>query len=407
MDVVRARTTGPANSLPEATDPATPAQTPPVAGLPDEPQRVRPHQAIDVTIGNITESVRFNAVLIVGALLYPLVVTRRRRPPTPGTFSEPGFAAFALLAWTGMIGAAYLFWAVRRGFFQAYFLEIAPPLTVLAAAAAVYSAREIVRNVSRVRLGLALALLVAALLAIPGALGILPLDRPLYFVVPTATLAVVHLLDRAAYRRWLLALLGVALLSIAVFSARAWLPGVLDLGLYALLVAGVLALVFWAARVSHASAPGMRTSFASYALIVSALFLTLGESIPVANLRYDGVWGPGAVRAVADEVRRLTNPGDEVMSGAVVWELEAGRRPFMRISHPLGLMNELVGEAAPPIARRLEENPPPVVVLDAYTERTYLAAVPELRALLDTRYTRTLTVEADTRPRIEVYRLNE
>ncbi len=48
-----------------------------------------------------------------------------------------------------------------------------------------------------------------------------------------------------------------------------------------------------------------------------------------------------------------------------------------------------------------------MVVFDGYTEQTYLAAVPELRAIVEARYTRTLTVETDTRYPVAVYRLNE
>jgi hypothetical protein len=47
------------------------------------------------------------------------------------------------------------------------------------------------------------------------------------------------------------------------------------------------------------------------------------------------------------------------------------------------------------------------VILDAYTERTYFGVIPDLPALIEARYTRTLTVETGTRPRIEVYRLNQ
>jgi hypothetical protein len=79
----------------------------------------------------------------------------------------------------------------------------------------------------------------------------------------------------------------------------------------------------------------------------------------------------------------------------------------MNMSHPLGLIGDYVEEAAPPIRRALAEGLPPVVVVDGYTEWTYLAAVPELRDILETRYTRTLIVETDARYPVEVYRLTE
>jgi 4-amino-4-deoxy-L-arabinose transferase-like glycosyltransferase len=377
----------------------------PVGESTDAPQQVSPPQALGVTAENIVQSVRFNAVLIVGALLYPLVLIVGRRRREPRDTEDPGFAALVLVAWACSMGAAYAFWAVRRGFFQAYFLEIIPPIFILTSAAIVHSSRGFVEGTGRFRMALGGALLVAALLVIPAALGSLPLNRPLYLVVPIAALAAIHLFDTSESGRWLAGLLGVAALTAVVLLGRGWLPDLVHPGLYALLLVGVLGLAFWAAKASWERTPG-RTAFSAYALIVSAFFLTLGESIPGAGLRYDGVWGPGAVRAVAEEIRRISDPGDEVLSGAVIWELEAGRRPYMNISHPLGLMNELRSQVGPPIERGLAERPPAVVVLDGYTERTYFGAIPDLPALIEARYTRTLTVENDTRPRIEVYRLN-
>jgi uncharacterized membrane protein YvlD (DUF360 family) len=366
---------------------------------------VRADQAFDVTLRVIKESVWLNIGLIVGFVLYPVVVITGRSRRESGELAQPAIAALVPFAWACSMAAAYLFWALRRGFFEAYFLEISAPLTILAAAALAHSAREFVEGTSRLRMGLGLALLFVALLVIPAGLGSSPLSRPLYFLVPTVALALIHLLDANHYRRWLPALLGVVVLSVVGFQVRPWLPNALHPGLYALWVTGVFLLVFWAARISWMNSPGTGLSFGTYALIVSAFFLTLAESLPGVNLRYDGVWGPQTVRAVADEIRSITGPGDDVLSGAVIWELEAGRRPFMNMSHPLSLRYELDDQEAASIRRRLAESPPSVVVFDGYTQQTYGAAVPELRAFVETRYVRTLTVETDTRYPVEVYRL--
>jgi 4-amino-4-deoxy-L-arabinose transferase-like glycosyltransferase len=397
----RVTTDGPISSLQQPA-PSDPSQEP-SAGA----RLVRGDQSFDVTLRNIVESVRLNAVLIVGALLYPLVLITGRSRRDAHAFAAWGSAGLVLVAWAGSMCAAYLFWAVRRGFFRAYFLEISPPLTILLAAAFVYSAREFVERTGRLRMGLGLALLVAALLVVPGLLGSLSLSRPLYFVVPTTALAVVHLLEVTEYRRWLLALLGVAVLSILVYVARPLLPDVVQPGLYALLVVGVFLLVSWAAGISWTSSPRTLSSFVSYALIVSALFLTLAESLPRTDLRYDGLWGPAAVRAVANEIRDITGPEDEVLSGGVIWELQAGRRPFMNTSHPLSFRNAFSDQVASSVRRRLAERPPSVIVLDGRTEQTYMAVVPGLHSILETSYARTLTVESETRYPIEVYRLND
>jgi 4-amino-4-deoxy-L-arabinose transferase-like glycosyltransferase len=393
-------------SAPEATEAPAPQETavPTAQGESTEgPRRVSTGQSLDVKLGVFVESLRFNAVLIAGTLLFPLAVLLGRRRGSHG-LAEPGYAVVVLLAWAGSMSAAYLFWAVRRAFFQAYFLEILPPLVVLTSAALVQTARRFAAKTGPLRTGVGFALLTLGLVAIPFALGDLPLNRPLYFVIPTVALALMHLLDSTERNRWLSALLGVAGLTALTFMVRGWLPGVLQLGLYVALATSTFLLMFWAARVSWSGARDTVLSFGGYAAIVSALFVTLGEAIPGTGLRYDGVWGPAAVRTVADEIQRISGPGDEVLSGAVIWELEAGRRPFMNLSHPLGLMNELVHEVAPRIQQGLAERPPAVIVLDGYTERTYLAAVPELRGIIESGYTRTLTVETGTRPPVHVYR---
>lgn len=386
---------------------AQPASSDRIQEPTEQPQRARSDQQFDVTLRMIRESVWLNIVLIVGFVLYPIVVITGRSRRESGESAEPSVAALVPLAWACSMAAAYLFWALKRGFFRAYFLEISAPLTILAAAALVHSAREFVEGTSRLRMGLGLAFLFVALLVIPAGLGSSPLSRPLYFLVPTVALALTHLLDANDYRRWLPALLGVVVLSVVGFQARPWLPNALHPGLYVLWVTGVFLLVFWAARISWMNAPGTGLSFGTYALIVSAFFLTLAESLPRTNLRYDAVWAPQTVRAVADEIRSITGPREDVLSGAVVWELEAGRRPFMNTSHPLGLRYDLEDQVAASIRRRLAESPPAVVVFDGYTEQTYMAAVPELRAIVETRYVRTLTVETDTRYPVEVYRLNK
>ncbi|NNF13894.1 MAG: hypothetical protein HKN72_11755 [Gemmatimonadetes bacterium] len=372
-----------------------------------EAQGAPPDQAFAVTLRFIRESVWLNIVLIVGLVLYPVVLVTGRGRQDPGEGPEPSISALLPLAWAGSMAAAYLFWALQRGFFRAYFMEISAPLTILAAATLVYSAREFVESTSRRRMGLGLALLVLALLAIPALFGSPVLSRPLYFLVPVAALALVHFFDTNDARRWLPALLGVVGLSVVGFQFQPRLPGVMLPGLYLLWITGVLVLVLWAARISWVHSLGKGVSFGIYGLIVSALFLSVAESLSRVNLRYDAVWSPQTVRTVGQEVRSITGPGDDVLSGAVIWELQAERRPYMNISHPLSFRLNLDDEEAASMQRALAEDLPSVVVLDGYTEQTWFRAVPELPAILEARYERTLAVEADTRYPVEVYRLKE
>ena len=74
------------------------------------------------------------------------------------------------------------------------------------------------------------------------------------------------------------------------------------------------------------------------------------------------------------------------MSGAVAWEFEAGREPFARISHPLGFLDRMDYETVQRIAERFAVRPPQLIVLDGYTERTYLKGSAAANAALETSY---------------------
>jgi hypothetical protein len=88
---------------------------------------------------------------------------------------------------------------------------------------------------------------------------------------------------------------------------------------------------------------------------------------------YFCVWSPATLREVATHLRAVTAPNQPVMSGAVIWEFVAQRPPFATISHPLAFQHGGDKEALPAIDSALVAAPPAVIVLDGYTEQTYLA----------------------------------
>jgi hypothetical protein len=91
------------------------------------------------------------------------------------------------------------------------------------------------------------------------------------------------------------------------------------------------------------------------------------------GVAYECVWSPRTVAAVARYIRAHTAPGDQVMSGAVIWAVAAGRPPFMMISHPLAYDGGASPEDAARMRAYLHARPPQLIVLDGYTDRTYLS----------------------------------
>ena len=104
---------------------------------------------------------------------------------------------------------------------------------------------------------------------------------------------------------------------------------------------------------------------------------------------------------------RATPPGEEeVLWGAVFGEFEAGRKPFMNITHPLGFLEGMPDETVHRIMQRLAERPPRLIILDGYTERTYLRHVESLKRLVAESYDLVGEVSGSRYP-VKVYALRE
>lgn len=124
-------------------------------------------------------------------------------------------------------------------------------------------------------------------------------------------------------------------------------------------------------------------AFATYSFVVSSLFLTLSESGVRLSLDYHSVWSPGTLPEVTDLLERHTGAEDAVLSGAVIWQLQANRPPFADLTHPLA---PIAGRPWFEIRRlrgELRTSPPPAVILDGYTEQTFSVVLPELSERLD------------------------
>lgn len=338
-------------------------------------------QPWSVTVRNIQESLTLNAVLVLALLLSPFHLFGPGR-----AVSGRRYAPLLVYLWLVSVGLVYAFWAMRRGFFPAYFGELLPPLAIVTAVVALDGLSRLKR--SR-RPGSRDVLVLGVLgLFFFGAhllLGPLAINRPLYYVAVPTVLALVYLEGRSAGRH-AASLAGVAAAGVAVVLLAADAPAALRMALYGLLLATVLALLLAPAGLDPRRQPSRVAGFVSYSLLVSTAMLWLGTSQAEIDRTYDGVWSPEAVREVAAYLEEVTEPTAEVMSGAVIWEFQAQRRPFMLISHPLSMRPRTTPERRRQIEERMRERPPEVIILDGYTEQTYLSAVPMVGESLETEY---------------------
>jgi hypothetical protein len=123
------------------------------------------------------------------------------------------------------------------------------------------------------------------------------------------------------------------------------------------------------------------------------------------GVAYDCVWSPRTVATVARYLRVHSAPGDQVMSGAVIWAVAADRPPFMMISHPLGFDGGAPPEEAARMRAYLHATPPRFIVLDSYTDRVYLSYLDPDGTFLAAHYTLETVVPGSRQP-VKVYALN-
>lgn len=310
-------------------------------------------------------------------------------------------------AWAAVYVLAYAFWTVRRGFFPAYALEATAAASLLAGAGAAWCWRRLPGNRSPGIHLAALAVAAGVLAAVHVLAGTRQISRPLYFFVTLATLAVFYLPARPLRlsptgRRWAAAGAALAVLAGVAVAVGPGLRPVLAGLLYLATAAGGLAVVLWARTGGFLVRPAAAAAFAAYTLIVSSAFLTLSESALHLDAGYHAVWSPETLERTSGVLRRTTDPGATVASGAVIWEFQTDRAPFARLSHPLIIRGGGPEEEVRALRRELAASPPDVVVLDGYTEQTYFDALPEMEELVRERY-RLVAVVPGSRFPVEVH----
>lgn len=349
------------------------------------------------SLSNFLEAARVNVVLLVGAALtlagaaYGALRRRGRRQ------SRTDLLLPAI--WLVWLAVAYIFWTVMRGFFPAYFLEFLPPLSLLTAAGVMQFLRSLPGERSwRFHL-LAAGILVLGMGGVHAALGTWQISRSLYFVVTVPVLGLIYLLDRSDRSgrhhgaRWGGALAVTGLLAAVMVLVGPRLARMWSVPFYLAGAGAVVALVLWPS--SHLARGSVKTvgSFIAYAVVLSGLFLSLSESGLLLDLRYDGVWSLETLEQTSRFLDETLSEDATVVSGAVIWTVQADRRPFADISHPLGLMAGVSDRQRQRVLNGMTDDPPDAIVLDGFTRRTFFDAFPEMARLLRSGYRMATTIE--------------
>jgi hypothetical protein len=364
-------------------------------------ESVRPPEAAALprfeqqSLSRAASNIRLMAALAL-FLLVGLAASLRRTRPAAWRSDEtrPEAAGFLLIwLWFGFIALAYGYWTFKLGFYPQYFTEMVPPLAiafgaVVPCAASRWAGRELPS-----RLWIAIGLLLAGVFASARAAELSTLT---YLVTPPLLLAGAAAF--AARKRtevaWALGVVGL----LGLVGAAPRFPGATAVKAAAALTAFGVALLI-VRRIDRARV----YDFAVVAFAAGAAVVSMQRAGRELDVSYQCVWPPELLEPVADAIRAHSAPGDAVMSGAVSWEFEADRRPFLRVSHPLKFLARRRADEQAAVEHGIGATPPRIVVLDGYTERTYGKVLPALAEIIRRDYTAVGRWEGARHP-VQVFR---
>jgi hypothetical protein len=360
---------------------------------------------------NLNDALSLHSFLLIGlgfsfaAFGYHYLVWFKRK--TKG-YSRPYTAAHVLLyGWVFCLLGAYYYRFLTGGFFIDYFREFLPALVIIFSAWLSYSIPAMSRE------GVAEYLVLVAL-----GLG------TIWFVVQSeyriigigylasltiALFALVSFTRASALRarRMIFASIFVTLIALIFVSRQEPLKGYFSGAvLSAVLIAAIYGLTWGLLeRAARPSLPAF-ANFMALSIILASFVVSIGYSAIRLDRSFDGPWSPESVEKVAAYLKSHTRNDDTVMSGGVIWEFRARRKPFEMISHPLSLTRDVSEETRVAIRTASELNPPRVIILDGVTEITYVRSVPGLLDLLQARYHHMLDTGTSAYP-VKVYQLIE
>ena len=346
-------------------------------------------QAWPQTMRNLGEAVALNLPFLIGmvaALGFAWGIARSREERPGRSSRADGLGLVVAFAWVGSTALLYAYHVFHRGFFQFYFREFIPPM-------ALALGYVLVRLLERqgweqywLWLLPASAGVLLSVFAFQRGLGGGGVSLSLLVLIGVGW-AVFHDRLRTSRRRVAYLASGAAFLAVCVLVRGSGSLGVLrEVPGAWFLAAAAIGVVAWVWIATRSLPIGRLFPFACFAALGAASVITVSVAARVLSPAYDCVWSPRTAAQVIEAVRTHSRVGDTVLSGAVLWEFEAGRRPFLNITHPLGFRYGMSSEQAARLRRGFEEEPPEIVVLDGYTEKSYLPWLEGLVGRIESSY---------------------
>ncbi|MCX9085643.1 MAG: glycosyltransferase family 39 protein [Candidatus Methanoperedens sp.] len=118
-------------------------------------------------------------------------------------------------------------------------------------------------------------------------------------------------------------------------------------------------------------------------ITIMVLFIS---SLSLINFSFGSVWSPDTVDEVSQYIRSNSVKEDVVLSGAMIWTFESNTRPFMDQNHPLRFLREMNEDQKREIEINIETEKPKFIVLDGYTEKTYIRNINNISNIINGSY---------------------
>jgi hypothetical protein len=138
--------------------------------------------------------------------------------------------------------------------------------------------------------------------------------------------------------------------------------------------------------------------------IAIILLTSFISSFCYINPSFGCVWSPETVKETSHYLVMNSDGDVEIMSGAVIWSFESNTRPFLNITHPLGFRATMSKEQIDKVEKQISVDPPRFIILDGYTEQTYMRHVPKISDTINELYSVEKQIDGSKYP-VQIYEL--
>ncbi len=140
-------------------------------------------------------------------------------------------------------------------------------------------------------------------------------------------------------------------------------------------------------------------------IFIAIILLTVYiSSLFLISPSFDCIWSPGTVEEASRYLVTESDSNTEIISGSVIWSSETYIRPFFNITHPLALRPGISEKEKNEIETRMLTSPPQYIILDGYTEQTFIRAIPTIQDEMNTSYSMIKEINGSKYP-VKIYKL--